>query len=151
MKGVGAVWYYPDGVANILSQFRMIAHSKWRMTYDTAKYHKSGNIEDLCYDVITSEGHRCKFIPTRQGLHVYKIQCKNSKDILGSRCTDNKTIFGGSCHTLVESEDEPFENLTGVSQEGVEVTGVTNEEKDSSMSGAINTIEKSRNRFSKRD
>ena len=53
LKGVGTVWFYLNGVANILLQFRMIVHSKWRMTYDAARFYRSSNVEDLSYDVIT--------------------------------------------------------------------------------------------------
>ena len=100
------VWFYPGGVANILSQFRMIVCSKWRMTFDTAKYHKSGNIEDLSYNVTTHEGFQCKFQPTAHGLHVHKIKSRNGKHMFGTKHTDNLTMFGGSCHTLIESQDE---------------------------------------------
>ena len=61
MKGVGLVCHYPGGVANMLSQFRMIVYSKWRMTYDAVKFHRSGNIDDLNYDVTTPQCIQCKF------------------------------------------------------------------------------------------
>ena len=35
MKGVGKVWYYLKGVANIISQFIMALHSRWDIEYRT--------------------------------------------------------------------------------------------------------------------
>ena len=70
LKGIGMVWYYPDSIAKILSQFQMIIYSKWRMTYDVTKYYKSSNIEDLCYNIIILEEYECKFRHTRQELYV---------------------------------------------------------------------------------
>ena len=168
LKGVGMVWYYPQGVANILSQFRMIVFSKWRMTFDAAKYHRSGNIDDLSYDVTTPAGIQCKFKPTPQGLHVFKINSRDGKNIFGKSSTDNITTFGGSCHALVENQNRPSPDVTGVLNtdellednndissdsevESADVTGVADSEKRVRFADAIDTEEKSRDRFSKRD
>ena len=35
MNGVGVVWFYPEGVANVLSQYRMAVFSRWEIKYDT--------------------------------------------------------------------------------------------------------------------
>ena len=35
LDGVGAAWFFPKGVANMLSQFRMVVHGKWKMTCNT--------------------------------------------------------------------------------------------------------------------
>ena len=50
---VGMVWFYLEGVASILSQFRMIVHSKWRVYCNADKHHRSGDINDLGFDVVT--------------------------------------------------------------------------------------------------
>ena len=39
LKGTGTVWVYPDGVANMLSQFRMVVFSKWSMTCNADNHH----------------------------------------------------------------------------------------------------------------
>ena len=104
------------------------------MTHDTQKYHKSGNIDDLSYDVTTPEGYCCKFSPTPQGLHVFKIKDRSGSSIFDSKAGNNNAIFGGAYHVLVESQDEPDSNITGVNDDTVEVsegdsanlTGVSN-------------------------
>ena len=74
MKGTGLVWCCPKGVTNTLSQFRMVAHIKWRITYDNINYHRSGDVDGLIYEVITPEGFTCSFTPVSQALHVHKIK-----------------------------------------------------------------------------
>ena len=70
LPGVGTVWFYPKGVANILSQYRMVVNSGWDVDYSTKLYRKSGNMKDLKYDCFTSEGVNVTFTPNKQGLHV---------------------------------------------------------------------------------
>ena len=55
----------------------------------------------------TPDGFSYKFSPNPQGLHVYKIKNRRGDGVFGTRCVDNVTIFGGSCHALVEDEDAP--------------------------------------------
>ena len=121
MKGVGLAWFYPDGVANILSQFRMAAHSKWRMKFDADEHHKSGEIEDLSYDMTTGDGFNCNFTSTSKGLHVCSIKDRRKDGIFGTKVTNNVNILGSTCHALIENEGEPEgyladdANLSGVS------------------------------------
>ena len=61
MKVVGVLWFYPEEVANIFSQCRIAAYSKWSIACDTDRYHKTGIDKDLCYDVKTNEGVVCNF------------------------------------------------------------------------------------------
>ena len=68
--GVGVVWYYPEGVANILSQHRVISLSKWRVKFDSDMYYRTGNRMELCYDCTTGEDVKLRFLPTEKGLHV---------------------------------------------------------------------------------
>ena len=100
LKGVGTAWFYPNGVANTLSQFRMIAYSKWRMTYDTGRFHRSGDIANLFYDATTPQGFKCKFSLTAQGLHAHEMK-RRDNNIFGTQSVDNVTIFGGDCHVLL--------------------------------------------------
>ena len=37
LAGVVAVWYYPEGIENIISQHRIAAFSRWRASHDTYK------------------------------------------------------------------------------------------------------------------
>jgi len=46
MPGVGTVWYYPSGVANILSQHRMVVNSGWDVEYSSKLYKQSLNVND---------------------------------------------------------------------------------------------------------
>ena len=38
LPGVGTVWYYPNGVVNILSQNLMATQSNWDIAYSTRRY-----------------------------------------------------------------------------------------------------------------
>ena len=160
MKGVGLIWYYPNGVSNMLSQFCMVVHSKCRMTYGTRKYHRSGYINNLSYDVTTPNGCKFKFTSTSQGFQVHKVDKRCKRDVFGSKITDDETTFGGTCPTLVESEDQPEEEMnnehaqaTGVNGEGVIFPGaevVTTGYQGSGLEKyVIDTMSKSRSRFSK--
>ena len=71
---MGTVWFYPKGMANILSQNRMVVNSGWDVDYSTKSYRKSSNIQDLKYDCVTSEGVNVTFTPNKQGLHV--LECR---------------------------------------------------------------------------
>ena len=56
IAGIGAVWFYKDRVANILSQHRIATLSKCDIDYTTKKYKISGDADDLTYNVTTTEG-----------------------------------------------------------------------------------------------
>ena len=58
MLGIGTVWFYPEGVANILSQFSMAACSKWAIDYSTKRFYKTGDYKDLAFFVTTNEGRK---------------------------------------------------------------------------------------------
>ena len=75
LPGVGTVWFYPPGVANILSQYRMAVFSNWDIEYSTKRFKKLGDVRDLSYNCVTSEGVEVRFDPTEQGLHV--MDCTN--------------------------------------------------------------------------
>ena len=44
------------------------------MTYDASNCHRSGDVDDLRYEVTTLEGFTSSFTPESQGLHVCKIK-----------------------------------------------------------------------------
>ena len=83
MPGVGTVWFYPHGVANVLSQFSMATHSRWSIGYSTKRFHKTGNFDDLSFFVTTNEGRKCKFSPTTDGLHAMNIDKNADSFVLG--------------------------------------------------------------------
>ena len=74
LPGVGTVWFYPNGVANILSQHRMVINSGWDIEYSTKAYRQSRDIRDLKYDCVTSEGVKVTFAPNKEGLHI--LDCR---------------------------------------------------------------------------
>ena len=129
LPGVGVVWYYPEGVANILSQHRVITLSKWRVKFDSDSYYRTGNRKDLCYDCTTGEGVKLQFLPTEKGLHV--LDCTKyyglgkPNFVFGDKVTDNNTDGGSEMCQMNLTE---LDNVDG-----------------------IDTIEKSEARFSKRD
>ena len=129
LPGVGVVWYYPEGVANILSQHRVITLSKWRVKFDSDSYYRTGNRKDLCYDCTTGEGVKLQFLPTEKGLHV--LDCTKyyglgkPNFVFGDKVTDNNTDGGSEMCQMNLTE---LDNVDG-----------------------IDTIEKSEARFSRRD
>ena len=46
----------------------------WGVDYSTKSYRKSGNIQDLKYDCVTSEGVNVTFTPNKKYLHV--LDCR---------------------------------------------------------------------------
>ena len=63
----------------------MARHSRWSINYSTDKFLKTGDVEDLCFNVVTQEGFKCKFVPTIKGLHVFRVDRKNCRNIFGSK------------------------------------------------------------------
>ena len=88
---MGTLWFYPNGMANILSQHRMVVHSGWDVDYSTKLYRKSGNIQDLKYDCVTSNGVNVTFTPNKQGLHVF--DCRKYFSLGQSGCVFGETII----------------------------------------------------------
>jgi len=87
LPGVGTVWYYPQGSANILSRYRMVTQSKWRVSYNSARYHETGNEGDLSEHVVTPEGSEFDLAPNRRGLHV--LDCTKYFEVGRNGC-----VFG---------------------------------------------------------
>ena len=91
LPGVGTLWFYPKSVANILSQHHMVVNSGWDVNYSTKLYRKSGNMQDLKYDCITSEGVNVTFTPNKQGLYV--LGCRKYFGLRKSGCVFRETII----------------------------------------------------------
>jgi len=160
-------------MANILSQFRMIIHSKSRVYFDTDKYYKSGNIRDLGFDIVTPQGFQCKFVPTPEGLHIYHIDKNCKGKIFGDTVMNDQMIYVGSSHAILHEVDEIVEVLgvqatdSGDSLGGArddETTGVrvndealqkgvcfTDDVVTAHEEDVIDTVARSRDKFSKRD
>ena len=66
LPGVGTVWYYPEGAANIPSQYRMVVNSGWDVQYNSKHYRRSRDVNDLAYKVETSEGIKFEFMQTKK-------------------------------------------------------------------------------------
>ena len=66
LLGVGTVWYYPEGAANILSQYRMVVNSGWDVQYNSKHYRHSRDVNDLAYKVETSEGIKFDLCPQKK-------------------------------------------------------------------------------------
>ena len=102
------MWFYPDGVANILSQNKLVIDSKWKMYYSSDRYYQTNNVLDLSYRGMTSEGRKVTFVPTTEGLHM--MDCSEyfeegkSGCVFSTKITNNNTNFGenmGMCNTSV--------------------------------------------------
>ena len=102
MPGVGTVQYYPEGVANILSQFNMAAHSKWSIDYSTKTFHRTGDYNDLAFFVTINEGHKCKFTLTSNRLHAITLNKNTDGYIFRSNIYDNGNDGNKSmCHLVI--------------------------------------------------
>jgi hypothetical protein len=136
LPGVGTVWYYPNGVANILSQHRMVVNSGWDIDYSTKEYRATKNISSLRYNCVTSEGIVCTFTPNKDGLHV--MDCSGHFGIGKSGY-----VFG---NTIIDN------NVNGGKEMSRSIHGtIENADAFVSVEEAIDTVEKSKNNFSKRD
>ena len=144
LPGVGTVWYYPEGSANILSAHRMITRSGWSVDFSTEQFFKTYQLKDLAYRCVTLEGKHIAFTPTKQGL--YKLNCSElfvdtatgqTVCVFGTKKTDNGTHFGRAmCDTRdcnVHHKRECHNNALG------------------SESQPIDSVEESKKRFTKRD
>jgi hypothetical protein len=109
----------------------MVVNSGWDVDYTSRVYKQTRDTRDLKFDCTTNEGIEVSFPSNKDGLHI--LDCSKyfgvgkQGYVFGKSIIDNKTNNGlAMCH-----------NITGVS---------THDVKD-----AIDTIEKSKQKFSKRD
>ena len=135
LPGVGTVWYYPNGVANIILQHNLITDSKWSINHSSHKFEQSGDVRDLSIDCVTSEGVKVCFIPTVAGLHVMDCSSYFKKGkpmyVFGRKITENRVQGGDAmCNTSSDtiSKARELDNL-----------------------GGIDTVANSKRHFSKRD
>ena len=170
MPGVEMVWFYEESVDNILLQHRMATLSKWDINYSTCKYRISGRIIDLSYNVVTSEGVKCRFTPTNNRLHVFEVKPRSNNAVFGREVIDNLTDRGNDmCHVGFRNDGDT--NDTGVfsaensnndnhrtdlgdtNDRGVSSVENSNNDMPSIIpeEPAIQTIEGSRKAHSKRD
>ena len=113
MRGVGTVWFFREGVANILSQFWIAVYSRWEIMRTTKDHRKIGYFEDLCYKIVTSEGIKCKFTPTLKGLHVLRVNEDTDGCFFGRSISDNSTACGmAMCHTILSESVEVEDDLS---------------------------------------
>ena len=75
MPGTGTFWYCPQGLANIPPQHRMTTYSKRKKSYRAELFHKTGDVMDLCYEVVTKEKIKYRFTPTPEGSHTLTVDC----------------------------------------------------------------------------
>ena len=134
MPGIGTVWFYPEGVANILSQFSMAAYSKWTIDYSTKRFHETGDYKDLAFFVTTNEGRKCKFTPTSNGLHAMTVKKNTDGYIFGKHLYDNGTKGGKSmCHMIMEKRNVRFDLENGESKSDDNLTIGENEEVNTNV------------------
>ena len=137
--------------------------SRWQMSCDTEAHSRNGHVRDLSYNVITNEGRKCKFMPTRNGLHALVVNEKSVNEVFGELLTENGTQFGEAMSYMCLDNHCNDKNITGVTAtEEIEDTGVTDhsnfsgvitddDDKIDVLDDAIDTIAKSRRKFSRRD
>jgi Reverse transcriptase (RNA-dependent DNA polymerase)/Zinc knuckle len=100
----GEVWFYPDGIANILSYADMVKRN--RVTYD--------NTKDDVFHVHRSDGSTCDFIPSARGL--YYTQAKplisTGTTLLIKTVAGNKELYTERMHKRAE-EARKLQNMIG--------------------------------------
>ena len=64
------MWFYPDGVPNILLQHRMVLNSGWSLSYSSDRFYKTRDLMDLLYDCEMKEGKKFDFMQTEELLYV---------------------------------------------------------------------------------
>ena len=67
-KGYGTVWYYPKGIANILSRHKV--QGKYRVTYNSSTMARS--------EVHKSDGMSCKLTPSKKEAFFSDVKCDNA-------------------------------------------------------------------------
>lgn len=103
MPGVGGAWCYPEGVANVLSQYIMDTFNRRCIPFRTGIFQITGQVKDLCYNAVTKEGASCNFVPIPEGLHAFDVDRKTDGRVFGNDIIDNKTK-GGRCAISREVE-----------------------------------------------
>ncbi|OEU17119.1 hypothetical protein FRACYDRAFT_237529 [Fragilariopsis cylindrus CCMP1102] len=131
LPGVGTVWYYPSGVANILSQHRMVVNSGWDVDYSSKLYRTTLDVTDLKFNCTTNEGVKVSFSSTPDGLHIMD-------------CTD---YFGAGRHGHVFGDSIIDNNTNNGLSMCHNITGVTKQK----LHDAIDTVKKSKQNFSVKD
>jgi len=79
LKGYGMVWYYPDGIANILSLYNV--QKKYKVTYDSAK----GN----GFVVHKADGNNRVFMPSSKGLSLKGKMTRKTPERVTLNSLDN--------------------------------------------------------------
>ena len=95
LPGVGTVWVYRNGIANILSFHKLQESNKFVIDY-SSRPNKQGTV-DRSFNVETPEGIRKKFTPDKKGLYV--LDCSDhfgpSKDshIFGKKVINTEHVL----------------------------------------------------------
>ena len=86
----------------------MVVNSGWYIEYSTKAYRQSGDIRDLKYNCVTSEGVKVTFAPNKEGLHI--LDCRNYFGlgkygcVFGENSIYNDTNNGLSmCHNITDA------------------------------------------------
>ena len=128
--GVGIVWFFDKGIANIVSQFWLAAYSKWHMSYNTNKFHHTRNGCNLYYEVTTQERVKCQFILTLKGLHAFTTDKKNSKTDFGIKMISNSVICRSRSY-----------HITITNRDNIEVTWVLDNQENTKNLGITGVVE----------
>ena len=64
------------------------------------KCHENGDLNNLGFDVVTKEGSKCRFKPTKKGLHVHRPSTKEGGNMFGE-IGDIEESIGGNCYATL--------------------------------------------------
>ena len=106
LAGVGTVWFHRDGIANILSFFKVEEENNFEIEYSTTYKDAHGKI-DRSFRVKTPLGIQKRFSPTGNGL--YSLECSNMNQ-LNRVFVDRPETFNSVGIETVEQNKEDHTN-----------------------------------------
>ena len=69
----------------MISQFQMVVFRKWRMTHNTDKHHQTGDVNDVCYDVVNPKVLNENLLLRRRDYRRAKLVLKTEINCLVAR------------------------------------------------------------------
>jgi hypothetical protein len=104
LQGYGTVWYYPDGIANILSLSR-VKEQGYRVTYDS----QGGNH----FTVMKSDGSTCVFNESKHGLYFHDTEMAiEHETLMINTVADNRSNFT-NCAYLRALQARKIQQIVG--------------------------------------
>ena len=76
-------------------------------------------MQNLCYNIVTSESISCKFVLTAKGLHTLRVNEDMYRYIFSRKIPDNRTKYGiTTYYTIVSDTDGRIIGVTQIGRDG---------------------------------